>query len=61
MPSFILGYKAYGSCAKEYLSKLQIVQNKLLKLLLKWDRRTLACDLVHQRLSVLKIDDAHIA
>ena len=53
------GIKAYGSCAKEFLSKLQIMQNKLLKLLLKWDRRT-PTDLVHQRLSILKIDDVHI-
>ena len=36
------------------------MQNKLLKLLLKWDRRT-PTDLVHQRLSILKIDDVHIA
>ena len=31
------GIEAYGSCAKETMSKLQIMQNKLLKLLLKWD------------------------
>ena len=31
-----------------------------LKLLLKWDRRT-PTDLVHQRLSILNIDDVHIA
>ena len=36
------------------------MQNKLLKLLLKWDRRT-PTDLVHQRLSILKIDDVHNA
>ena len=54
------GIEAYGSCAKESLSKLQIMQNKLLHLLLKWDRRT-PTDLVHQRLSILKIDDVHIA
>ena len=34
------GIEACGSCAKETMSKLQIMQNKLLKLLLKWDRRT---------------------
>ena len=54
------GIEAYASCAKESLSKLQIIQNRLLKLLLKWDRRT-PTDLVHQRLSILKIDDVHIA
>ena len=42
------------------MSKLQIMQNKLLKLLLKWDRRT-PTDLVHKELSLLKIDDIHIA
>ena len=31
-----------------------------LKLLLKWDRRTLT-DVVHEELSLLKIDDVHIA
>ena len=55
------GIEAYGSCAKETLSKLQIMQNKLLKLLLKWDRRYTPTDLVHQRLSILIIDDVHIA
>ena len=54
------GIQVYGSCSKESLSKLQIMQNKLLKLLLKWDRRT-PTDLVHQRLSILKIDDVRIA
>ena len=59
--SYTIRYiEAYGSCAKETLSKLQITQNKLLKLLLKWDRRT-PTDLVHQQLSILKIDDVHIA
>ena len=52
--------EAYGSCAKETMLKLQIMQNKLLKLLLKWDRRT-PTDLVHKELSLLKIDDVHIA
>ena len=53
------GIEAYGSCAKETMSKLQIIQNKLLKLLLKLDRRT-STDLVHKELSLLKID-VHIA
>ena len=54
------GIEAYGSCAKETMSKLQIMQNKLLKLLLKWDRRT-STDFVHKALSLLKIDGVHIA
>ena len=39
---------------------LQIIQNKLLKLLLKWDRRT-PTDFVHHRLSILKDSDVHSA
>ena len=54
------GIEAYGSCAKETISKLQIIQNKLLKLLLKWDRRT-PTDFVHHRLSKLKVSDVHSA
>ena len=54
------GIEAYGSCAKETISKLQIIQNKLLKLLLKWDRRT-PTDFVHHRLSILKVSDVHSA
>ena len=53
------GIEAYGSCAKDTLLKLQIVQNKLLKLLLKWDRRT-PTDVVHQRLSILNSIEIHI-
>ena len=42
------------------MSKLQIMQNKLLKSLLKWDQRT-PTDLVLKELSLLKIDDVYIA
>ena len=54
------GIETYGTCAKETLAKVQIMQNKLLKLLLKWDRRT-PTDLVHYHLSILKINDMHTA
>ena len=54
------GIETYGTCAKETLGKVQIMQNKLLKLLLKWDRRT-PTDLVHYHLSILKINDMHTA
>ena len=47
-------------CAKETLAKVQIMQNKLLKSLLKWDRRT-PTDHVHYHLSILKINDMHTA
>ena len=54
------GIEPYGTCAKETLAKVQIMQNKLLKLLLKWDRRT-PTDLVHYHLVILKINDMHTA
>ena len=54
------GIETYGTCAKETLAKVQIMQNKLLKLLLKWDRRT-PTDFVHYHLSILKINDMHTA
>ena len=54
------GIETYGTCAKDTLAKVQIMQNKLLKLLLKWDRRT-PTDLVHYHLSILKINDMHTA
>ena len=34
------GIEVFGDCANEYLQKLQVIQNKLLKLLLNFDRRT---------------------
>ena len=34
------GIEVYGYCADEHLSKLQTLQNKLVKLMLKLDRRT---------------------
>ena len=50
------GIEAYGSCAKENLSKWQNIQTKLLRLLPKLDPCN-PTDLVHQRLSILKIED----
>ena len=44
----------------DHMQKKQIIQNKLLTLLLKWDRRT-PTDFVHQRLSILKVNDVHSA
>ena len=52
------GIEVYGHCANEYLSKLQILQNKLLKLLLKLDRRT-STNQLHRDLSLLKVSDIH--
>ena len=50
------GIEVFGDCANEYLQKLQVIQNKLLKLLLNFDRRTSTNEL-HQQLSLLKVVD----
>ena len=52
------GIEVFGDCANEYLQKLQVIQNKLLKLLLNFDRRTSTNEL-HQQLSLLKVVDIH--
>ena len=54
------GIDAYRSCAKEVISKLQIIHNNVLKLLRKWDRHT-PIEFVHHRLSILKVNDVHSA
>ena len=53
------GIEVYGHCANEYLSKLQILQNKLLKLLLKLDRST-STNQLHCDLSVSDIHDVNM-
>ena len=53
------GIEIYGNCAKETLSKLQVMQNKLLKLLLKYDRRT-PTNFLHHVLSILQLNDMHM-
>ena len=50
--------EVYGSCADEHLSKLQVMQNKLLKLLLKLNYRT-STSLLHYNMTLLKIADIH--
>ena len=52
------GIEVYGHCADEHLSKLQTLQNKLLKLMLKLDRRT-STNQLHRFLSLLKVSDIH--
>ena len=52
------GIEVYGHCADEYLSKLQTLQNKLLKLMLKLDRRT-STNQLHRNISLLKAADIH--
>ena len=52
------GIEVFGDCANEYLQKLQVIQNKLLKLLLNFDRR-MSTNELHQQLSLLKVVDIH--
>ena len=52
------GIEVYGHCADEHLSKLQTLQNKLLKLMLKLDRRT-STNQLHRNLSLFKVSDIH--
>ena len=52
------GIEVYGSCVDEHLSKLQIMQNKLLKLPLKLDYRT-STSLLHYNMTFLKTADIH--
>ena len=61
--AFIYSRKKYGievfrDCANEYLQKLQVIQNKLLKLLLNFDR-WMSTNELHQQLFLLKVVDIH--
>ena len=53
------GIEIYRISAKETLSKLQVMQNKLPKLLLKYDRRT-PTNFLHHVMSILQLNDMHI-
>ena len=52
------GIEIDGNCAKE-TSKLHVMQNKLFKLLLKYDRRT-PTNFLHHVLSILQLNDMHM-
>ena len=57
-PRIIYGIEVFVACFKEHLKKSQVIQNRLLKLLLKFGRRT-PIDLLHGQLSLLKFTDFH--
>ena len=44
------GFEVYGSCSDTSLDKLQVIQNKLLKLLLRLDHYT-STNLLHSEYS----------
>ena len=50
------GIEVYGNCANRILSKLQIIQNKLLKLILQRNIRT-PTNTLHRNLHLLKVKD----
>ena len=52
------GIESYGSCSQTNIAKLQTIQNKLLKLLLKLPFRHSTNDL-HQKLKILKVNDLY--
>ena len=52
------GIEIYGSASQKLLSKIQVIQNRLLKLLLGMDRMT-STNLVHRYLHVLKVKDIY--
>ena len=53
------GIEVFEDCTNEYLQNLQVIKNKLLKLLLNFDRR-MSTNELHQQLSLLKVVDIHI-
>ena len=53
------GIEVYANCSQDLLGKIQIIQNKLLKLLLNLNRRTNTKDL-HVNLNILKVKDIQI-
>ena len=51
-------FEVFGACSRESLHKIQIMQNKWLKLLLNLDRYT-PTNLLHNYLSLLKVEDIY--
>ena len=48
----------YGACSNKLIEKLQVIQNKLLKILMGRERRT-PTDIIHSDLRVLKVKDIY--
>ena len=53
------GIEIYGNCSQYLLSKIQTIQNKLLKLLLQLNRRT-STNEIHEKLKILKVKDIQL-
>ena len=52
------GIEVYGSCSDTSLERLQVIQNKLLKLLLRLDPYT-STNLLHRELNISKVKDLY--
>ena len=52
------GIEVYGSANDTFLNKLQVIQNKLMKVLLKKERQY-STNLLHKNLDILKVHDIH--
>ena len=48
------GIEVYSSCSETHINRLQVIQNKLLKLILKLDRLT-ATNILHKETNILKV------
>ena len=48
------GIEVYSSCSETHINRLQVIQNKLLKLILKLDRLT-ATNILHKEIHLLKV------
>ena len=48
------GIEVYSSCSETHINRLQVIQNKLLKLILKLDRLT-TTNILHKEINVLKV------
>ena len=53
------GIEVYGNCSKHNLNKLQVLQNKIIKLLLSYEYRT-DTNFIHKNLNIMKIHDIQI-
>ena len=51
--------EVYGNCPSTNMNKSQILQNKLMKILLKLDKRT-STDYLHKMLKICKVNDIYV-
>ena len=52
------GLEVYGNISSRNISKLQVMQNKLLKYVMRFDIRT-GTNLLHTTLDIMKVEDIH--